>query len=244
MSEAMENLKKETKDVQANVQMSVSENLGTAIVDGTKIEISSNGNIVVYTDRNVLKKAAPAPTTAARENHYFYIGKNFNGVAMYGARVSLLANGELIVYTDGTVKIKPPVASDATLEVGMKMPDGTIFAGYSPDTGKAMYAAPTDAGLKMNFDKAAKYAENLTIGGKKGFRIPSQDELTVLCQNRDKGAMKGTFNLISMDPSDWYWSSTPHTFPLGLAAWAQRFRDETQHNDFKSARKNVRCIRS
>ena len=44
-------------------------------------------------------------------------------------------------------------------EIGGEMPDGTIYVGISPDTGKAMYATPRDALGMYTFNKAAKYAK-------------------------------------------------------------------------------------
>jgi hypothetical protein len=41
------------------------------------------------------------------------------------------------------------------------MRDGTLYAGVSPDTGKAMYATPMDAPLSYTFNEAQEYAENL-----------------------------------------------------------------------------------
>src|SRR4051794_158598 len=43
-------------------------------------------------------------------------------------------------------------------EPGDKMPDGTIYAGISPDTGKPMFAASADAKLTMTFNEAKEYA--------------------------------------------------------------------------------------
>lgn len=34
--------------------------------------------------------------------------------------------------------------SVTTLKIGSKMPNGTVYAGISPDTGKSMYAMPAD----------------------------------------------------------------------------------------------------
>src|SRR5665213_2712242 len=40
--------------------------------------------------------------------------------------------------------------------IGDKMPDGTVYAGISPDTGKAMYARPEDESGSYSFNEAAK----------------------------------------------------------------------------------------
>ena len=128
----------------------------------------------------------------------------------------------------------------ANPEVGDEMPDGTIYAGISPDTNQPIYAAPADAPMSMDFNAAAKYATGLEVGGKKGFRVPSKAELNVLFQNREKGALKGTFNLAGSDPASWYWSGTPYTFNL---AYCQRFSDGLQSYGLRDGVSSVRCVR-
>src|SRR5437764_572294 len=65
-------------------------------------------------------------------------------------------------------------------EAGDKMPNGSIYAGVSPDTGKAMYATPADAPLAMTFNEAQKYAAKLDAHGHRDWRIATEDELNVL----------------------------------------------------------------
>jgi hypothetical protein len=45
--------------------------------------------------------------------------------------------------------------------IGTMMPDGTIYAGISPDTGRPMYATPKDAPLTATFNEAGTYAQEL-----------------------------------------------------------------------------------
>lgn len=132
-------------------------------------------------------------------------------------------------------------AQKAGPEAGDVMRDGTVFAGISPDTGKPMYAAPVDASpMMMNFKAAAQYARELDVGGKKDFRVPTQDELKVLFDNREKGALKGTFNLSGSYPEGWYWSSTP---VIQDNAWVQRFSDGAVNDYWQVLRSRVRCVR-
>jgi hypothetical protein len=131
---------------------------------------------------------------------------------------------------------------NSTLQVGDKMEDGTIYAGISPDTGEKMYAAPDDAPISMDFNEAAEYAKNLEVGGKKDFRVPSKAELKVLFDNREKGSLKGTFNLTGSNRSGSYGSSTPcYTYN----AYAQRFNDGAQHGygRFQGFGASIRCVR-
>jgi Protein of unknown function (DUF1566) len=123
---------------------------------------------------------------------------------------------------------------------GDEMPDGTIYAGVSPDTGKPMYATPADAPTTFTFKKAAQYAKNLDAHGHKDFRVPTKNELNVLYQNRDKGKLKGTFNETGSYPAGWYWSSSQ---PDGINAWDQRFSDGYQLHGNRGNFSSLRCVR-
>ena len=97
--------------------------------------------------------------------------------------------------------------SPAEMKIGDKMPDGTVFAGISPDTGKPMYAAPADAPLTMKFNQATVYAAKLDTHGHKDWRVPTKAELNVLFNNR---AAVGGFNVTGSNPASWYWSASPN----------------------------------
>jgi hypothetical protein len=150
------------------------------------------------------------------------------------------------------------------------MPDGSIYAGISPDTNRRMYVTAKDAGLNFfqklfqnvlqrvfqqpldsslttTFNKAQKYAKNLNAHGHKDWCLPTKAELNVLFENREKGALKGTFNLTGSECAGDYWSSTPNG---DGHVWGQRFSDGNQwgryysNNDY--GRYNicsVRCVR-
>lgn len=95
------------------------------------------------------------------------------------------------------------------LEIGDVMPDGTIYAGMSPDTGEALYATPQDAPLRMTWKEATRYAADLDTHGHKDWRLPTRTELRMLYKNRHKGALQGTFNEDDgSDRAHWYWSCT------------------------------------
>lgn len=126
--------------------------------------------------------------------------------------------------------IKPKVVGDV-------MPDGTIYAGISPETNQPMYAAAKDAPIAMAFNEAVEYARELQVGGKKDFRLPTREELKVLFSNREKGALKDSFN----KNGGLYWSRTAY----GGEIYAQYFRDAGASYAFKKdTEANVRCIRS
>lgn len=101
------------------------------------------------------------------------------------------------------------------LKVGAKMEDGTIYAGVSPDTGEAMYAAPADLSLKklfnkrknkMSLEEAKKQAKELSRKTGDNYRVPSAAELQVLFNNR---AAIGGFNEAANTVDSCYRSSTP-----------------------------------
>jgi len=124
--------------------------------------------------------------------------------------------------------------------IGDKMPDGTIYAGMSPDTGKPMYTLPWDAPLTMTFNKAKDYAYAANaqeVGGHEDWRVPTKNELNVLFNNR---AAIGEFDVSSSGPAGWYWSATPDG---DWFAWGQRFSDGCQANYHKGHLSAVRCVR-
>jgi hypothetical protein len=107
-------------------------------------------------------------------------------------------------------------AQPKPVEIGDKMPDGTIYAGVSPDTGRAMYAAASDASMTMTFNEAKEYASKLDAQGHQNWRVPTKDELSVLFNNR---AAIGGFNVSGSYPGGWYWSSSSD---YGWGAWHAR----------------------
>jgi hypothetical protein len=83
------------------------------------------------------------------------------------------------------------------VEIGDKMPDGTVYAGLSPETGKPMYVTPADASLTMKWKEAMDYAKRLDTHGHQDWRLPTKGELNVLFNNR---AAIGGFNVPARVP--------------------------------------------
>src|SRR6266849_745613 len=117
------------------------------------------------------------------------------------------------------------------------MPDGTVYAGVSPETGKAMYATPADAPLTYTFNGAKEYASKLDAHGHNDWRVPTKDELNVLFNNR---AAIGGFNATGPGPAGWYWSSSQYNW---WSVWVQRFSDGYQSNASRDDHSSVRCVR-
>jgi len=138
-------------------------------------------------------------------------------------------------------RLSPPKASDDSAKpgpkVGDRMTDGTVYAGTSPDTGKAMYATPGDAPLTCTFNQARNYAAELDAHDHNDWRVPTKDELNVMFQNL---AAIGGFNETGSPPGGWYWSSSEVTY---FDAWGQRFSDGDQSNDGKNVVSSLRLVR-
>ena len=125
-------------------------------------------------------------------------------------------------------------------EIGDKMPDGTIFAGISPDTGKPMYATPEDAPLRMEWQKAMNYAASLDAHGHEDWRLPSRAELNVLFNNQ--AAIGGFKTLEAGRRTSLYWSSTERGTQ---DAWFRCFGGRLRPASYiKYMMINVRCIRT
>jgi hypothetical protein len=169
-------------------------------------------------------------------------------VAVHGkdVKVEIDADGNVTVYSNGGVETRPfeqtPTLvagpSAEALKVGASMPDGSIYAGVSPDTGKPMFAMSRDATMTMTFNEAGKYASKLDAHGHKDWRVPTKAELNVLFGNR---AAIGGFDTSGSNPAGWYWSSSRYRY---YYAWAQRFSDGSQDLFlFRINATALRCVR-
>jgi len=165
------------------------------------------------------------------------LGEDFGDVAVKvnGVRVEVSSNGNVKVTSIANDDSK--AAACAEPKIGDRMPDGTIYAGISPDTNKPMYATPADAPLTMTFNKAKEYASQLDAHGHQDWRAPTKAELNVLFNNR---AAIGGFNLTGSYPAGWYWSASQ---TYGWGAWGQRFSGGSQDNGNKGNHSSVRCVR-
>lgn len=130
-------------------------------------------------------------------------------------------------------RVDPPSHPVPTAPViGQSMEDGTVYAGISPDTGRAMYATPKDTGLCATWHKAMDHAATLDAHGHKDWRVPTADELNQLFRHcADIGGFL-TYG--------WYWSSSQLDKDH---AWAQRFSDWSRFNSHKNLTSALRCVR-
>ena len=222
------------------VAITVGDDESTIEIGGAKVEVSADGQKVTAFTNGVETKAAAAGSTAPAEGTQISVSKGFNSVVLNGVTIQQAADGHLVITAPGTVFMKSAAANDSEPQVGDRMADGSIYAGISPDTGMKMYATAADASLTMKWKKAMDYAAGLDAHGHQDWRVPSKGELNLLWENRDKGALKGTFNVTGSDPAGWYWSSTE---VISNHAWDQRFSDGHLSWDFKNDASSLRCVR-
>lgn len=147
------------------------------------------------------------------------------------------------VMPDGTVYAGLSMDTGAPRFVpaaGRSMPDGTIYAGISPDSDQALYTTPADAPAVYTWLSAQKYCRSLAASRRRDWHVPSLAELAVLFLNR---ASIGSFNetgYVNNAPG-YYWSS----LQVGDAsAWGQRFNDGYHEDLSKTQDSLVRCVRS
>lgn len=163
-------------------------------------------------------------------------------ITVNGRRAEFRADGSIVVDTKGAVASLPANDAGGTKErappqVGQRMPDGSIYAGISPDTGKPFFAAPADAPLTYTFNQARDYATAFDAHGHKDWRVPTRSELNVLFENR---AAIGGFKVSGSYPAGWYWSSSRYD----PDTWAQRFSDGDQRLNYRCLASSLRCVRS
>src|ERR1019366_7009772 len=115
-----------------DVQVTVGKDLSTLTIQGVKVEVSPDSNVVAYTNDGVQTKPA-AGEAAAKGTH---ISEDFNTIVLNGATIERAADGHLVISTPGIVITKPAPANDSAAkaktapEIGDEMEDGTILAGF------------------------------------------------------------------------------------------------------------------
>jgi hypothetical protein len=122
------------------------------------------------------------------------------------------------------------------LPIDNTMLNGMMYAGISPDTCQAMYTTPADAPVTYSFHQAERYAATLDAHGHHDWRVPTENELNLLFQNRHA---IGGFNTSGSAPAGWYWSSSQGDGD----AWVQRFSDGRQNVNPQSIVASLRCVR-
>ncbi|MFG1320471.1 hypothetical protein [Xanthobacter autotrophicus] len=166
-----------------------------------------------------------------------------------GSKVQFNAKGGIDIYGSAPLALHPPVneggrlssKTKGNLQVGKKMKDGSVFGGFSPNTGKPMYVRPADEPLTMRWKEAMEYAARF-VGPESSvgtFRVPTAEELNVLFKNRDA---IGGFNKAGGSTVGWYGSSTQNDNNRGTRA--QRFSDGVRHQSHENNYSSIRLIRN
>jgi hypothetical protein len=119
------------------------------------------------------------------------------------------------------------------------MPDGTVYVGFSPDSGEPMYTTPDDEPLRYSFKKALAHAASLSAHGHNDWRVPTRGELRILFSYR---ASLGGFG-----PKSGHWSSEASG---RFSAWYMifgRYLSNAAGQEFSAFRKvhlALRCVRT
>jgi hypothetical protein len=122
--------------------------------------------------------------------------------------------------------------------IGKMMTDGSLYAGTSPDTGKAMFTTPEDAaGRTLAWEVAMALAAKLDAHGYRDWRVPTKGELDVLFRLR---SAVGGFKTSGANAARWYWSSSQE---IDGTVWGQHFSDGLQINYGKLVNSSLRCVR-
>ncbi len=122
------------------------------------------------------------------------------------------------------------------MKIGMIMPDGTIYAGISPDTKKPYYTTKEDVDEFMPFFKARELCMRLSQYDNGSWRLPTTNELDDLYAHRQD---IGGFNTNGEGVGSWHWSSGQRFFTAGM----KRFTDGAWYNVGKTVSVNIRCVR-
>ena len=123
---------------------------------------------------------------------------------------------------------------------GEKMPDGTIYAGKSPHSGKRLFTTAADAPPLMTFENAVPLHKNSEMHGHKDWRLPTPEELKMLFNNR---AEIGEFTTErGHGLGHWHWSCTVHRQPSTV--WVVVFERGTSTGYKDSSCLSARAVRA
>lgn len=130
----------------------------------------------------------------------------------------------------------PVYSADAPLQIGMLMPNGTIFAGISPDTRQPYYTTKADVNEFLPFTKAREFCMKLSSYDNGNWRLPTTQEMDNLYARRQE---IGGFNTNAEGAASWHWSSGSRLFTAGM----KKFTDGAWYNVGKTVSANIRCVR-
>jgi len=119
--------------------------------------------------------------------------------------------------------------------------DGGVYVGKSATTGQDLHAAPADEPEYLTFDEAFEAAAQMSKQpGRQNAHVPTPEELNEnLFDNRNKGALRGTFNTSGSYPASCYRSSTSYGPCYPRVQW---FDNGYQDTSDKGLRMPVRLV--
>jgi hypothetical protein len=136
----------------------------------------------------------------------------------------------------GEIAKPPEPKENEPPNIGDNMPDGTVYAGISPETNRQMYTIPASSSVTRAFNDARKYVNDLNAHQHQDWRMPTKAELQVLFNSR---SAIGGFNQ-THTTGNHYWSSSEFN-PWN--AWYTDFLSGISGYDNKNRAMSVRPIR-
>lgn len=134
--------------------------------------------------------------------------------------------------------------SNDQLVIGAVMPDGTIYAGISPNTQKPFYCLPIDGPEPMTWTKAGVYTKALDAHGHQDWRLPTREELLTMHLFKDQIGNFVTEYKSGSATAHWYWACTEYRDDPSLV-WNVRFSDGVVLANFKDVCElSVRPVRA
>jgi hypothetical protein len=143
---------------------------------------------------------------------------------------------------DGTISLSEDVKPAASIQDELKIgdrDDGGIYVGLSAENGKPLHTTYRDEREYLTFDEALAAAGQLKAVHPTA-HVPTPEELDKnLFDNRNTGALKGTFNTSGSFPASVYRSSASYYYD---GARVQYFDDGYQHYGDRGDRLPVRLV--
>lgn len=163
------------------------------------------------------------------------------------ATVEIRDDGHVTVHSDTEAEQHPalplpkPVAQVfcEPQAIGQIMPDLTVYAGRSPDTGRPLYTTAFAAPIIDDWRAAKRYAATLSVCGHRDWRMPSRTELKTIFDN---AATIGNVDISGNYPLSWFWSSEADP-GIPDHAWMMRLDNALPISLPKSTPGSLRCVR-